>query len=287
MRIELEEILQYFPKRIQNSHKGTYGKILNIAGSEFYAGAAILSSLSALKTGAGYVTLACPSQICSSVISYTPDITIFPLKNTNGCINTDSVNTVLNKLTEYDVFSIGSGLSQNAETQKFVTEFLSKADKPCVIDADALNAISAAHSVKLPEKSVITPHPRELSRLLDVSVETIQTDREKYAQTASEKYNCTVVLKGHETVVADGNRIYINKSGNSALAKAGSGDVLTGMISGIGAQMKNKDLFYAASLGVYLHGLAAETGSENTTEYGLLASEIIDYIPQAIKYILK
>lgn len=282
MRIELEDILKYFPERKAVSHKGTYGKILNIAGSKFYTGAAILSSISALKTGAGYVTLACPEDICGIVAAYSPDITLFPTENTNGCISESNTKFILKKASDYDVCSIGSGLSQNPETQNFVISFLTQINKPCVTDADALNAVAAKKFTELPEKSVITPHPAELARLLNVTVGTIQSYRENYAVMAAEKYNCTVVLKGHETVVTDGEKIYVNKTGNSALAKAGTGDVLTGMIAGLAAQMKNTDIFYAASLGVYLHGLAADIAAKETTEYSLLASELINYIPAAI-----
>lgn len=286
MRIELEDILKYFPKRTPLSHKGTYGKILNIAGSKLYTGAAILSSVSALKVGAGYVTLACPDTICAIISSFSPDITLLPLNNTNGFISASNTEIVANSAEKYDVISIGSGLSQNEDTQKFVLEFFKNIKKPCIIDADALNAISSSEFLNLPQKSVITPHPMELSRMLKISVEKIQEQREYYAKLASNKYNSVVVLKGHETIVTDGKRTYTNKSGNSALAKAGSGDVLTGMIAGISAQTKGENLFECAALAVYLHGYASDIAVKETTEYGLLASELINYIPKAIKKII-
>lgn len=287
MRIELEDILKFFPKRIQDSHKGTYGRILNIAGSKFYSGAAILSSLSALKVGAGYVTLACPCDICNNISAYSPDITLLPTKSTNGCISNKNIDFLLNKSKEYDIVSIGSGLSQNTETQKFIIEFLREIKKPCVIDADAINAVSKNRNYQLPKNSIITPHPKELSRLINISVEDIQKSREKFAIETANKNECIVVLKGHKTIVTDGSKIYENNSGNSALSKAGSGDVLTGMITGILAQKNNhQELFESASLGVYLHGLAGEEGAKEKTEYGLLASELLKYIPKAIKQII-
>ena len=157
MRIGVKEIIHDFPKRLPYSHKGTYGKILNMAGSAYYAGAAILSSLSALKVGAGYVTLACPENIAAAVISYTPDITIFPLKSNGISSTSENLDTLLKKAEDYDVISIGSGLSDNPDTQKLILDFLSKNDKPTVIDADALNAIAASGFTELNKNTIITP----------------------------------------------------------------------------------------------------------------------------------
>lgn len=284
MRYGVKEIIHNFPKRIPNSHKGTYGKILNIAGSTYYAGAAILSSLSALKIGAGYVTLACPENIANAVIAYTPDITLFPLKSNGIGISSENIEKLLEKAEEYDVISIGSGLSDDKDTQKLILEFISKNKKPIVIDADGLNAIAKSGFTGLNKNTIITPHPREMSRLLGVETATIQSDREKYAIEAAKKFDCISILKGKDTVVTDGETIYENDTGSSALSKAGTGDVLTGMITGILAQ--TKDSFYSAAAGVYLHGLTADIAVNLTTRYGLLASELIDCIPQSIMKIL-
>ena len=124
MRFVINDLIKYFPKRVQDSHKGTYGKVLNISGSKFYTGAAVLSSLSALKIGAGYMTLACPENICNIIASYSPDITFLPLENTDNGISHKNLDFVLKKSEEYTVVSIGSGLSQNTETQKFIIDFL-------------------------------------------------------------------------------------------------------------------------------------------------------------------
>ena len=291
MRYELEQITKFFPKRIQNSHKGTFGRILNISGSQNYSGAAILSSLSALKSGSGYVTLACPDVIVKSIASYSPDITFMPLKSTAiGSISKENTNGVIHRIKDFDIISIGSGLTTNEETKSFILELLKNIEKPIVIDADALNIIASENIKNVPKNSIMTPHPKELSRLLNVSVEEIQANREKFAIIGAKKYNTVMVLKGHETVVTDGKNIYINKTGNSALAKAGSGDVLTGITAGIAAQMKKNMpenfLFYVATNSVFLHGMAGELASKDLTEYSVLASEQIKYIPQAIKKIL-
>ena len=155
---------------------------------------------------------------------------------------------------------------------------------PVVIDADALNAISHLGITKIPSNSVITPHPKELSRLLNIPVDEIQNDRVQYAKFAAQKLSCTVLLKGKNTVIASDTGIFTNPTGNSALAKAGSGDVLTGIISGLIAQgVSVKD---STVLGAYLHGLAGELASRELSEYSVLASDIINYIPSTIKNIL-
>lgn len=283
--IALKEVLLHFPKRSQDSHKGTFGHILNISGSMSFTGAAILSSLSALKIGAGYVTLATIDSSANIVHSYTPDIPIIKLKQTtNGTISSDNTNSVIKISKNYDVISIGSGIGQNEETARFATDFIKANQKPIIIDADALNSLSEIGIEKIGGNSIITPHPKELSRLINVPTEIIQNNREYYAIETAKSLDTIVVLKGHNTIVTDGEQIYTNKSGCSALAKAGSGDVLTGMIAGITAQ-KAKPL-YAAILGVYLHGLTGDIASKTLTEYGVLASDLLNFIPNAIKKIL-
>lgn len=283
--IALKDVLKQFPKRPQDSHKGTFGHILNISGSKSYTGAAILSSLSALKIGAGYVTLATVEDCANIVHSYTPDVPIIELKQTsNGTISSENTISVINQSRNYDVISIGSGLGQDEETTRFVADFVAQNQKPIVIDADGLNSISNSEIDKIGGKSIITPHPKELSRLTKVPVEIIQSDREYYAIETAKSLDTIVVLKGHNTIVTDGKQIYINKSGCSALAKAGSGDVLTGMITGLLAQTNNP--FNSAILGVYLHGLAGDIAAESLTEYGVLASDLLNFIPSAIKKIL-
>jgi len=282
MRAELDKFLPV-PARVQNSHKGTFGKVLNIAGSKKYSGAAVLSSLSALKTGAGYVTLACPSCIVPSVASYSPDVTFLPLDFSEN--SADSISDVFKSVNTYNVVSLGCGLTCDISVKNFVLKLLEEIRVPSVIDADGLNILSDSGISHFDFPSVITPHPKELSGLLKISVEEIQKDREKYCVAAANKYNAVCVLKGHNTVVSDGKDIYINKTGNSSLAKAGSGDVLTGIISGLTAQ--GCSLFQAAVLGVYLHGLAGELASLDLTEYSVLASDLLKYIPYAIKKLIQ
>lgn len=278
------------PQRPQQSNKGTFGKVLNIAGSIEYQGAAYLSSVAPLKTGAGLVTLATIEPVINNLAGNCPWVTFYPLRDYyKKCIASDAFGDVLNIIENYNVLSVGPGLSDTAATNAFVDDlikYLNKNNKKTVIDADAINVLSKSELSSFPSDSVITPHPVELSRLINTPVKDIQNDRIKYAKLTAEKFGCCVVLKGNQTVVCTKElEVFVNTSGNSALAKAGSGDVLTGIISGLMAQ--DVSVENAAKLGVYLHGLCGELASQDLTLYSVLATDQIDYIPQAIKKILE
>ena len=272
------------PKRKQNSNKMTFGKILNIAGSKRYVGSALLSSIAALKSGAGYVSLASVDEVLASVSVYAPEVTHIRLKsNENGSISNDNI---INDLSSYNVISVGCGITTDESVKKFLFDFLPKiSDKQrLVIDADAINILSANKGEISFKNAIITPHPKELSRLLNVSVAEINENREKYARITSQTYDCITVLKGNGTIVSNGEKIYINQSGNSALAKAGTGDVLTGIIAGMLAQgLKPID---AAIASVYLHGLSGDMASSHYTEYCVLASDVVTYLPYAFKEVI-
>ena len=262
------------PYREQNSNKGTFGKVLNLAGSKNYIGAAYFSSLSVLKIGAGYVGLASDKNIIKAVSALLPE-TVF-LSRKDG----------LNNINNFDVILMGCGLGQGFWSKYWFKKFINKlknSNKPLVIDADGLN-ILAKSNLCLPQNAIITPHPAEAARLLGISTSDVIADTERFAKELSNKYNCVTVLKTHRTIVCDTNgNIYKNEHGNSALAKAGTGDVLAGIIAGLLAQRMHT--FDAAKLGVYLHSIAGELASEYLTEYSVLASDVVNYIPKAIKKI--
>ncbi len=263
------------PERKQNSNKGTFGKVLNVAGSENYIGAAYLSTLGALKSGAGYVALASCEKVSESVSILLQEAVLITRKH------------ALKNINNYTVLLIGCGLGTN---KKYVNDFINfiknnKKDMPTIIDADGLNILSKCTFKNLPQNTIITPHPAEAGRLLNVDTDEILSDLTGYAKKLTEKYNCVTVLKSHRTVVcSQTGEIYVNEYGNSALAKAGTGDVLAGIIAGLIAQ-KN-DVFEMAKLGVYLHSRAGEIASKELTEYSVLASDILKYLPKAIKEIL-
>ena len=275
--IKINDFKEIMPPRSQNSNKGTFGRVLNIAGCENYRGAALLSSVSPLKIGAGLVTLATDEKIIPSIS--VPEITFLPLKG-----HKDSLE-LLEAIQSYDVISIGCGLGTDEEAQKLIeTVFSIETNAKWVIDADALNIISELNLEKLPQNAILTPHPKEMSRLLKIDVEKINQSREEFAIYCAQKFNSVVLLKGHNTIVTNGQRIYINQTGNSSLAKAGSGDVLTGIISGLMAQGISP--FEAGIKGAYLHGLAGELSSKDLSEYSVLASDLINYLPKVLLNIL-
>lgn len=264
------------PQRKQNSHKGTYGKVLNIAGSPNYSGAAYLSSISALKVGCGYVALAsCPS-VLQAVSAKSPDIVLIPIKQ------------VKNVLKNYDVISLGCGFSTEAPAilmfKSIMTE-LAILDMPVILDADGINLLAKFKKMVLPDRLILTPHPKEASRLLNKPVSEILENPEDSATEISLNFKCTTVLKLHNTIVCSKKlTIYTNDTGNSALSKAGAGDVLCGMISGLLAQGLTP--FEACKTAVYLHGLSGELASKYLTEYSVLASDLINYIPDSIRTLL-
>lgn len=266
------------PKRIENSNKSTYGRVLNIAGSDYMSGAAYLSSVSALKVGCGYCFLASTDRVINAVSAQTQNVVFVPYSNL-----LDILNTV-------DVVEIGCGLSQSNQAFDLFNTVIENysCEKPIIIDADGLNIL--AKDFKLFQSSnfkysVLTPHPKEASRLLNCDVEDVLKDVELSAKKISVKFNCTTVLKTHNTVVCSPNgEIYENTTGNNSMAKAGSGDVLAGMIAGFIAQGMNS--FDGASLAVYLHGLSGDIAKEELTEYSVMAEDLISYIPFAIKHLL-
>ncbi len=257
------------PERSQNSHKGTFGRVLNIAGSRYMPGAAYLSSIAALKMGAGYCFLAAESNVINAVAAQTQNVVFTP------------EFSWIDNIEDYDVISIGCGLSMSKDAEWNIKKVLKYSKVPTVIDADGLNILAGIRLPEIPANTILTPHPKEAARLLRTTVEDITSNLEKNAKNISEIYNCVTVLKSHNTVVCSKDfEIYINQTGNSALAKAGSGDVLTGIIAGLLAQKMTP--FDAAKLGVYIHGLCGEIASETKTEYCVMANDLIEAIPEVI-----
>lgn len=262
------------PIREQNSNKGTFGKVLNFCGSENYIGASYLATVSSLKVGAGFSALASTQTVINSVSSILPEAVY--LTKDQG----------VEKINEFSVVLIGCGIGLKESSKKLLEEVLSKiSDKtPLIIDADGLN-ILAESNYKTPKNTIITPHPLEASRLLGVGIKYVLANLEDTAKALSSKYKCITVLKTHRTIICDKDlTIFINQHGNSALAKAGSGDVLAGIIAGLIAQGLNT--FESCKLGVYLHSRTGEIASEELTEYSVLASDLPKYLHKAIKEIL-
>lgn len=265
------------PERFEISNKASYGRVLNIAGSDYMTGAAYLSSVSALKIGCGYCFLCSTERVINAVAAQTQNVVFVPLKDLE------------NHLNNADVVELGCGLSQDEQAVEIFNRTILNVSKdiPLIVDADGLNILSMNNNnfLKRGFKNVIfTPHPKEASRLLECSLNDVLNNFEDSAIEISKKYNCVTVLKSHRTiVVSPDSKSYKNTTGNNSMAKAGSGDVLAGMISGLAAQ--GMDLFEAASSGVYLHGLCGDFAKEKLTEYSVMAEDLISFIPNAINYL--
>ena len=295
------------PEREQNSNKGTFGKVLNFSGSKNYIGASYLSTVSVLKIGGGFVALASEKDIIRSVSTLLPEAVYLSRKEG------------IKQIQDFSVVLIGCGLGLEKKSKDLFKKVINKINNteiPAVIDADGLNILSGI-DIKLPKNTIITPHPLEASRLLGITLKEVLDDLEGSARKLSEKYNCTAVLKTHRTIISNHDNLFINRHGNSALAKAGSGDVLAGIIAGLLAQgvnglgvnglginkevvnregvnregvnregNNNLNLFETAKLGVYLHSRTGEIASEDLTEYSVLASDLPKYLHKAIKEII-
>ncbi len=286
--LEFEDIYHIMPWRDPAGNKGTFGQVLIIAGARGFSGAAAMASLSCLRMGAGLVRLAAPEGIMDSLEAKLLEIVKVPLKQTaEETISVEAIDTILTLLERTDVVIIGPGLTTNKETVRFVMDLLPQLKIPTIIDADALNIISEDVKIfrKLKMDFIITPHPGELSRLTGIPIQKINEERIDIAKKYAQEFGGILILKGAPTVVASSEgKIYINPTGNSGLATAGSGDVLVGMIGGLLAQ--GLTTISAAIGGVYLHGLSADLYVKEHNEYSLIAGDLIDYIPKSINFII-
>lgn len=273
-------------KRKPDSNKGDYGHIFVLAGSLGLSGAAVLCANSAMRSGAGLVTLGLPKSLYTIAARRVfLEVMLKPLPQTKEkTLSLSAYPKIAAFIKNTDVLALGPGLSRNPQTQKLIRRIISNILKPMVIDADALNALAGNLDILRLNSNlkILTPHPREFSRLIGRSTAYIQKNREMLAKRFAYDYNIILVLKGHTTVVASpGKKAHLNKTGNPGMATAGSGDVLTGVISALLSQ--GLDGFTAAKTGVYLHGLAGDLAAKEKTQAGLIASDIIEYIPAAIK----
>ncbi|HEV2125282.1 MAG TPA: NAD(P)H-hydrate dehydratase, partial [Chloroflexota bacterium] len=284
------EVAPLLPPRPDDSHKGTYGKVLVIAGSDRYIGAAYMTGAATVGTGAGLVTLAVPAHVQSAIAGARPELTFLPLPDdpqAPGRISTSHLETLLEAILKYDAVAIGPGLGTDAKTQHLVQQLADRLAKssqapPIVFDADALNALAAAGEWERPAQVrwVLTPHPGELGRLTQTDAKTVLADRLACAQAQADAWGQVVVAKGAPSIVASPNgRADLGVFANAALATAGTGDVLTGAIAALLAQ--GLDVHDAAVAGVYLHGLAGELWRAKHGRSGLPASHLVEYLPLA------
>jgi NAD(P)H-hydrate epimerase len=280
------KVAALLPFRPVGAHKGTFGKALLVAGSTNYTGAVILAGQAAYRIGAGLVTLAPPRTIYPIVASRFVEATYLPLPDQDGAIATEAVLLLQRKIAEVDAVLIGPGLGQQQAAVSFLFELLAStpAWPPLVLDADALNILAQQPEwwKLLPSQCILTPHPGEMARLAGISTKEIQNARLQIATAMAAQWGLIVLLKGAHTIIAapDG-RTMVLPFANPALAKAGSGDVLAGAIVGLLAQ--GLAPFDAAVAGAYLHGLSGELARENLGITPVVAGDLIDFLPQAIR----
>lgn len=276
----------WFAPRPREAHKGDFGRVFVLAGSPGMTGAAYLSAHGTLLGGAGLVTLGIPRSLNLVLETKLTEVMTLPLPETErGTISMDAVDILLDSLKRSDVLVMGPGLSMDAETCELVRQLLLQVTVPCVVDADAINALAGHLDVlqKAKGQVVITPHPGEMGRLLKISAGEVQANRVDCVCRAAEEWNSTVLLKGARTLIATRDLLYINPTGNPGMATGGSGDVLSGLIAAFVAQ--GLAVPQAAAAGAYIHGAAGDMAADQKGYTALIAGDILRYLPEVLRKI--
>lgn len=281
-----EYIKGILPKREKKSHKGSFGRVGIIAGSEGMTGASFLSTMAALRSGSGLVYTIVPKSLSHILSIKLIEAIIKPVEDSNtGHFNLNSYGEIKEIIKDMDVLAIGPGIGIDEERIQLIKEILLNFDRPVVLDADGINCVSQGDPDILSYRkgdTIITPHPGEFARLLKTSIKKIEENRIKYSKYTSSKYNVITVLKGAGTIITNPKEeVYINSTGNPGMATAGSGDVLTGIIASFIGQGLSP--YKAAILGVYCHGLAGDLAKLDKGEHGMISRDILDNIPYSIK----
>lgn len=279
-----EHIKKISPRK-KDSHKGDYGRVLVVAGSPGMTGASCLCAMGALRAGSGLVTCSVPESLNSIIEAKLTEVMSLPLEETkSGTFSARALKPLVSFSSGCDVVAIGPGLGLSIDVKKLVKGLLKEVEVPIVLDADGLNSLGGQTSSLKKRKAptVITPHPGELARLVKKDIPSVQKKRSDVAKKVALDTGCVVVLKGHRTVVASSKGdTYVNETGNSGMATGGTGDVLTGMIASFIGQ--GIEAYSAAVSAVYLHGLAGDVAANEKGIFSLIASDIIESLPEAFK----
>lgn len=276
--LDHNRVLQHLPDRNPNAHKGDFGRILLLCGSQGFTGAAALAAMGALRSGAGLVYLGVPESIYAIEAVKLTEPIVFPLPEKDGKLWEKALPEILSRLPQMDAVLIGCGLGQSPGTRAVTEATLSNAQCPVILDADGINVI-ATHKDILRERhhsTILTPHPGEFSRLGYNSDQRIES-----AANAARDLNCILLLKGHKTVITDGFECYVNRTGNAGMAVGGSGDVLSGIITALVGQ--SIPPLIAAACGAWLHGKAGDICAETTGQYGMLPTDMLQVLPRLMK----
>jgi NAD(P)H-hydrate epimerase len=286
--IEASDAARAFARRAPDSHKGTFGHVLVVAGCVGKTGAAVLAATAALRGGAGLVTLATAERALSMMPGLRPEVMAEPLPATaSGAIDEAALERALELAESRDAVVLGPGLGQDAATRVFAREFVARCPRPLVVDADGLNALGAIGVPATPgplthdRPLVLTPHPGEMARLMNTTVEDVQGRRLEVARMLSHGAGAHVILKGQHTLVAEpSGRVAVNPTGNPGMATAGTGDVLAGLV---GALLARYDPWRAAVAAVFVHGRAGDLAAAGRGSSSVLAGDLLDRLPDAIR----
>ena len=277
--LSIAEIPNLLPRRSETANKGDFGHLLVISGSRKMPGACALAVKAALRSGTGLVTAAFPEGLREIMANKLTEALLFPLaENEEGAISADALPGIISELDRFSGILIGPGLSVCDDTRKLVRDIIRASTVPLVLDADALNIISEDPSIFADAKAplILTPHPKEMSRLCNAPVSFIQSNRIKFAKDFASIKNAFVILKGSNTVVASptSDGVYVNASGNNGMAKGGSGDVLAGIVASLAAQ--GISVMTACNLAVFIHGRCGDKAADRLSRIGMLPSDMID-----------
>ena len=282
------EMSRLIPMRLSSANKGSCGRVSIIAGSKGMTGAAALSALGALRSGAGLVTALTPSSEQPILAVKLTEAMTVPLPHENGVISAAAADIVLENIKNADAAVFGPGLGKGRGILPLLERIVTEFTKTLIIDADGINALSANIDILNRKKCsvILTPHPGEMSRLSGLSISEIQSARIKTAEDFADRFDVTVALKGEGTVVAArGGKTAVNPSGNCGMATGGTGDVLSGVVAALAAQGCTP--YDSAVLGVYLHGLAGDIAAAEKGVHGLIASDLCGTLPAAFLETLK
>jgi NAD(P)H-hydrate epimerase len=272
------------PPRAADSNKGNFGHVLVVAGSRGMSGAAVLCGSAALRGGAGIVRVAVPADVLPIVAGGNPCYLTAGLpQDDDGRLSAHAEKALLDLAGAHDVLALGPGLGRSPGLNALVHALIEKTPRALVLDADGLNALQG-HTERLRHRSaplLLTPHPGEFARLCGTDVAAVQADRQGLAVNFAALHRVVLVLKGRGTVVTDGRQVYVNTTGNPGMATGGTGDVLTGLVAALLGQ--GLAPFAAAQLGVYAHGLAGDRARDRLGAVALIASDLIDELPAALR----
>lgn len=277
--LDHQKVLSMLPDRPNDSHKGTFGKILLLCGSRGFTGAAALAAMGALRSGAGLTYLAVPESIYEIEAVKLTEPVIFPVDDDNGTYSISGLPQIEDLLTGKDAVLVGPGIGRSDGATAVVRTVLESFSGPVVVDADGINVLSAHKDILRGRTSptILTPHDGEFQRFGG----NLTEDRIRSAAEMATQYSCVVLLKGCRTIITDGMRCYCNHTGNPGMATGGSGDVLSGIIVSLLGQ--GLPPLEAAACGAWLHGAAGDLCAKEIGQYGMLPSDMVNVLPRLMK----